>query len=102
MHPESPDLERAKQLIDQLKLSGFRFQRLAPGEDAPLVGHRVSERWLDLIHIEGFSRHCFAWRQQASPLIVPTSGPLRQRVDGTALDVLTEVLSWPAEAESGP
>jgi hypothetical protein len=98
MHPDSPDLERAKQLIDQLKLNGFWFQRLAPGEDAPLVGHRVSQRWLDLIHIEGFSRHCFAWRQQASPLIGPACGPQRRRVDGTALDVLSEVLSWQAEA----
>jgi hypothetical protein len=98
MHPDSPDLERAKQLIDQLKLNGFWFQRLAPGEDAPLVGHRVSQRWLDLIHIEGFRWHCFAWRQQASPLIGPACGPQRRRVDGTALDVLSEVLSWQAEA----
>jgi hypothetical protein len=37
-----------------------QFRRLAPGEDGPLMGNRVSGDWLDPIHIEGFSRDCFA------------------------------------------
>jgi hypothetical protein len=60
MRADSPDLAIAKRLLDCLKLEGFRFQRIAPGEDGPLVGTRVSDDWLDLVHIEGFSSDCFA------------------------------------------
>jgi hypothetical protein len=59
---DSPDLVIAKQLLDYAKQSGFTFQRAAPGEDGPLVGYRACDGWIDLIHIEGFSRDCFAWR----------------------------------------
>jgi hypothetical protein len=68
---DSPEVVIAKRLLDHVKLSGFTFQRTAPGEDGPLVGHRVSDDWVDLIHIEGFSRDCFAWRKRISSLIVP-------------------------------
>jgi hypothetical protein len=40
-------------------------------ESLPLVGHRVRGNWVDIIHIDGFSRDCFAWRQWTSLLIVP-------------------------------
>lgn len=56
MKSHSPDLVVAMRLLDQLKLDGFHFERGAPGEDAPLVGNRVSADRVDLIHIEGFSR----------------------------------------------
>ncbi|MGH3823038.1 MAG: hypothetical protein ACRDRA_09430 [Pseudonocardiaceae bacterium] len=95
---ESPDLVLAKRLLDLAKLSGFEFERAASGEDAPLVGHRVSNRWVDLIHIEGFSRDCFAWRKRISPLIVQGDGLVEHQVNGSAVDVLNEVLTW----ETGP
>ena len=91
---DGPDVINAKRLLDQLKLVGFQFQRIAPGEDGPLVGNRVTGDCVDIIHIEGFSRDCFAWRQRRSSLIVPGSGLVERRADGSALDVLNEVLTW--------
>ncbi|MGH3811475.1 MAG: hypothetical protein ACRDUV_03320 [Pseudonocardiaceae bacterium] len=74
MSVDSPDLVIAKRLLDHLKRRGFQFQRVAPGEDGPLVGHRVSGAWEDTVHIQGFSRDCFAWRKRTSSLIVPGNG----------------------------
>jgi hypothetical protein len=88
----------AKLLLDHLKLGGFQFRRLAPGEDGPLVGTRGSDNWLDVIHIEGFSRGCFAWRRRISSLIVPGDGLVEHRVHGHAVTVLNEVLAWPTES----
>ncbi|MGH3692749.1 MAG: hypothetical protein ACRDRX_01880 [Pseudonocardiaceae bacterium] len=84
----------AKRLLDYAKQGGFVFQRTAPSEDAPLVGYRVSDTYVDLIHIEGFSRDCFAWRKQVSSLIVSEDALVQRRVEGGALDVLNEVLRW--------
>ena len=91
---DSPDLVIAKQLLGHAKLSGFTFQRTAPGVDAPLVGYRVGDDWIDMIHIEGFSRDCFAWRKRISSLIVSEDALMQRRVEGGALDVLNEVLTW--------
>ncbi len=96
---DGPDLVIAKRLLDHLKLNGFQFQRVAPGEDGPLVGSRVSDDWLELIHIEGFSRDCFAWRKRRSSLIVPGEGLVERRTQGHALTVLNDVLSWETEAQ---
>ncbi|HXT42624.1 MAG TPA: hypothetical protein VN748_00690 [Pseudonocardiaceae bacterium] len=96
MRVDSPDLTIAKRLIDHLKALGFQFRRVAPGEDGPLVGYRVSDDWLDLIHIEGFSRNCFAWRKRTSSLIVPGDALVARRANGDALNVLNEVLTWQA------
>jgi hypothetical protein len=60
---DSPDAVITKRLPDYAKQSGYTFQRAAPGEDGPLVGYRINDGWADLIHIEGFSRGCFAWRK---------------------------------------
>lgn len=91
---DSPDVVTAKQLLDRLRVGGFQFQRIGPGEDGPLVGTRVSGDYLVLIHIEGFSRDCCAWRQRSSSLIVPGGALVERQVQGSALDVLHEVLSW--------
>jgi hypothetical protein len=91
---DSPDVVIAKRLLDHAKLRGFEFQRIAPGEDGPLVGNRASDDWVDIIHIEGFSRDCLALRQRTSSLIVPGDALVQRRVDGSALDVLNEVLTW--------
>jgi hypothetical protein len=91
---DSSDVLSAKRLLDDAKRNGFTFQRMAPGADAALVGHRVSDGWADLIHIEGFSRDCFAWRQRASSLIVSQDALIQRQVEGSALDVLSEVLTW--------
>lgn len=94
MGVDSPDVVIAKQLLDQVKLRGFAFQRAAPGEDAPLVGKRVSPGWVDIIHIAGFSSDCLAMRQRTSSLTLPGGELLERRVEGSALDVLNEVLTW--------
>jgi hypothetical protein len=94
MGADSSDVMIVKRLLDQLKLVGFQFQRIAPGEDGPLVGNRVTGDCVDIIHIQGFSRDCFAWRQRRSSLIVPGGGVVERRADGSALDVFNEVLTW--------
>lgn len=94
MRTESPDLMMAKLLLDHLKLRGFQFRRTSPGVDGPLVGNRVTDGWVDAIHIEGFSRDCSAWRKRTSSLIVPGEGLVERRVHGDALTVLNEALAW--------
>ncbi|MGH3912272.1 MAG: hypothetical protein ACRDTC_02495 [Pseudonocardiaceae bacterium] len=94
MQIDSPELVIAMRLLDHLKLRGFEFVRSAPGEDGPLVGHRVADDYVDTMYVEGFSRDCFAWRQRTSSLIVPGDGLVERRVDGSALTVLNEVLTW--------
>lgn len=91
---ESADLVLAKRLLDHAKLCGFEFERAAPGEDGPLVGHRVSNSWVDLVHLEGFSCDCFAWRKRRSPLIVRGDGLVERQVTGSAVNVLNEILTW--------
>ena len=90
-----PDLVIAKRLLDHLKFRGFQFQRITLGEDGPLVGQRMRGAFLDLVHIEGFSDNCFAWRKRISSLIVPGEGPVQRRAQGHVLTVLNEVLTWP-------
>jgi hypothetical protein len=94
MGVDSPDVVIAKRLLEQVKLRGFVFRRVAPGEDGPLVGHRVSGDRVDIIHIAGFSRDCVAVRQRTSSLIIPGNRLVERRVEGSALDVLNEVLTW--------
>lgn len=94
METDSTDALIAKRLLDHLKLRGFQFQRVAPGADGPLVGNRVTGNWMDIIHIEGFSRDCLALRRRTSSLIVPGNALMERRVDGIALNVLNEVLTW--------
>ena len=89
---DSPDVVIAKRLLDYAKQGGFVFQRTATGEDAPLVGHRVSDGCVDLIHIEGFNRDCFAWRKRMSSLIVSEDALVQRRVEGSALDVPKDLL----------
>ncbi|MGH3872101.1 MAG: hypothetical protein ACRDSR_11415 [Pseudonocardiaceae bacterium] len=94
METDSPDVAIAKRLLDQAKLRGFQFRRIAPDQDGPLVGHRISAGWVDLIHIDGFSHDCFAWRQRTSSPILPEGTLAQRRVQGSALDVLGEALTW--------
>jgi hypothetical protein len=100
MTADGRDVAAAKLLLDILKLRGFQFRRVAPGEDGPVVGNRVTDDWVDLIHIEGFSRDCFAWRKRTSSLIVPGDGLVEHRANGDALTVLNEVLSWETGRDS--
>jgi hypothetical protein len=94
MGMDSPDVVIATRLLDYAKRCGFAFRRAAPGEDGPLVGQRVSGNWIDVIHIAGFSGDCLAVRQRTSSLILPGGGLVERRVEGSALDVLNEVLMW--------
>lgn len=97
MEPESPDLVLAKRLLDHAKRCGFEFRRVAPGEDGSLVGNRVTGDWQDEIRLGGYSCDCFARRKRRSSLIVPENVLVERQVDGSALDVLSEVLTWEPE-----
>ena len=48
---------------------------------APLGGYRVGDHWLDLIHLEGFDRDCFAWRKWMSSLIVSENALVQHQMD---------------------
>jgi len=96
---DSPDLAAAKRLLDAAKDAGFAFQRIAPGEDAPLRGVRQSTHWLDEIHLGGLwaPQSCTAIRRRRSSLVVPGGLPVAEQVSGDALIVLhTVVTDWPA------
>jgi hypothetical protein len=98
MGTDSPDLARAKQLLDELKARGFVFARTAPGPDGPLMGRRMGEEWVDFVYFEGFSHDCIAWRQRRSPLIVAGQGLVERRISGGAVAVLAEVRTWVNES----
>ena len=95
MAADNPDLAASKRLLDVLKTRGFTFERVAPGPDGPLEGVRETTQWRDTIHLGGFSRDCYAWRERRSSLILPGTARAEIRIHGGALDVLTDVLSWP-------
>jgi hypothetical protein len=93
---DTPEVAAAKRLLDEAKDSGFAFERVAPGQDGPLLGVRESIEWRDTIYLGGFGHSCSATRARKSSLIVPGDLPVAQRVDGDALSVLHTVLSdWP-------
>lgn len=94
METDSQDVMVAKLLLDHLKLRGFQFQRVAPGEDGPLVGSWSAGHWIDTIYIGGFSHDCSAWRKRRSSLIVAENGLVERSVGGSAITVLKEVLTW--------
>ncbi|MBV8995595.1 MAG: hypothetical protein JO287_18285 [Pseudonocardiales bacterium] len=98
MSTDGPDLAAAKRLLDLAKDRGFNFQRVAPGEDGPLLGHRQTANWQDEIYLAGFwqPNSCTAIRRRRSSLIVPGGLPVAARVTGDALAVLhTVVADWP-------
>lgn len=95
---DSPDLARAKQLLDELRSRGFEFARTAPGPDGPLLGQRTSESFVDVVYLEGFSADCLAWRQRRSPLIVTGKELVEHQVSGSAVTVLIETLNWGNES----
>lgn len=93
---DDPELAAAKRLLDLAKDQGFVFQRIAPGEDGPLLGVRESPDYHDKIYLGGFSLGCTATRARKSSLIVPGGLPVTNRVEGEALIVLHTVVSgWP-------
>lgn len=85
----NPDRDRAIRLLHHVELRGFTFHSDATDAGGPLVGTRISDDWADTIHLEGFIRDCVAWRHRADG-----TGPALQRVEGSALTVLTEALTW--------
>jgi hypothetical protein len=93
---DSPELAAAKQLLDLARDQGFVFQRIAPGEDGPLLGIRDTLEYRDQIYISDFYSGCSATRARKSSLIVPGGLPVTARVEGEALIVLHTVVSdWP-------
>lgn len=58
------------------------------------MGYRLSDDLVDVIHLDGFSRDCPAWRQRTSALLVSPDALVQRVVQGGALEVLSEVLNW--------
>ncbi|MDQ3827064.1 MAG: hypothetical protein M3325_15570 [Actinomycetota bacterium] len=91
---DSPEVAAAKRLLDTAKTDGFRFQRIAPGPDGPLLGVRDTIEHRDEIYLGGFwsrdSCHATRWRHRS--LVVPGGLPVAARVRGDALTVLHTVL----------
>ncbi len=48
---DTPDVAAAKRLLDAAKDAGFTFQRIAPGEDGPLIGRRDTTEYRDQIYL---------------------------------------------------
>jgi hypothetical protein len=95
---DCPELVAAMRLLDAAKDAGFAFQRIAPGQDGPLRGMRVTVAWQDEIYLGGFANACHATRRRRWSLIVPAGLPVAQRVVGDALTVLHTVVSdWVIE-----
>ena len=91
----SPELAAAMRLLDAAKAAGFRFQRVAPGPDGPLLGVREGVDYRDEIYLGGFGERCHASRARRSSLIVPGDLPVTERVEGDALTVLhTAASDW--------
>lgn len=90
---DGPELAAAKRLLDLARDQGFVFQRVAPGEDGPLLGVRESPEYRDQIYISDFYSGCTATRARKSSLIVPGGLPVTDRVEGEALIVLHTVVS---------
>ncbi len=93
--PDSPDVAAAKRLLDLAKEQGFAFQRIAPGEDGPLLGVRETVQWRDEILLSGFWNEdsCYAARRRRSSLVVPGGLPLAAQISGDVLTVLHAVVS---------
>jgi hypothetical protein len=82
-------------LLDAAKAAGFTFQRVASGEDGPLLGVREGIEYRDEIYLGGFGERCHASRARRSSLIIPGGLPGTERVEGDALTVLhTAVSNW--------
>ena len=94
MAAESADIVIAKRLLDQAKLQGFQFQRVAEGPDGPLLGIRHTGDCTDTLYLGGFSRDCHALRERTTSLRVPDGALVERRVTGDALHVLNAVLIW--------
>lgn len=96
---DNPDVAAAKRLLDAAKDAGFAFQRVAPGEDGPLLGVREGAQYRDEIYLAGLwePESCSAIRRRRYSLIVPGGLPVAERVSGDALTVLHIVVTdWPA------
>lgn len=92
-----PDLAAAMRLLDAAKAAGFTFQRVAPGEDGPLLGVREGFNYRDEIFLGGFGERCHATRRRKSSLVVPGGLPVTEQVAGDVLTVLHTVVSdWGA------
>jgi hypothetical protein len=95
MPDNTSDLVISMRLLDAAKRNGFAFRRIGLGPDGPLEGVRESAEWRDVIHLGGFSSGCYAWRERQSSLLVPGGALVQTRIQGSALRVLNEVLTWP-------
>jgi len=89
----SPELAAAMRLLDTAKAAGFRFTRIAPGEDGPLWGMRETPEFSDRIYLGGFGADCHAVRSRRSSLVIPGGLPVADSVSGDALSVL-HVAVW--------
>src|SRR5262249_19177687 len=92
---KGPTLRAAVRPLGPAKTQGFSFERIAPGDDGPILGRRESLEYKDEIYIGGFSDSCHATRARKSSLIIPRELAITARVNGDALTVLhTVVTEW--------
>jgi len=70
MSTDNADLTAAKRLLDAAKRKGFAFQRVAPGEDGPLLGRRETSEHRDQVYLAGFGDSNHATRARKSSLVV--------------------------------
>lgn len=92
-----PDSVAAQRLapFDAAKAHGFRVRTYRAWPRRADRGYPGNAEWRDVIHIGGFSSGCYAWRERRTSLIVPGGSLATIRTEGSALDVLNEVLGWP-------
>lgn len=90
----APDLAAAMFLVDQLKAAGWRLERIAPGEDAPLVGKREGVDYVGWLWLDGFYRRCTARRFKRYSLVVPGGMPCTDHFSGDAITVLLKAAEW--------
>ncbi|MGH3673339.1 MAG: hypothetical protein ACRDSH_22390 [Pseudonocardiaceae bacterium] len=95
MGADSPELAVAKRLLDLARDQGLVFQRVAPGEDGPLLGIRNTPNYHDKLYISDFYSGCSATQARRYSLIVPGGLLVTARVTGDVLTVLrTVVADW--------
>lgn len=71
---DGPDVAAAKRLLDRAKEGGFTFQRVAPGEDGPVLGVRETVGWRDEILLGGVLASRLLSGHPTPPLVADRAG----------------------------
>jgi hypothetical protein len=88
------DLAGVMELMEEARQHGFRFERIATGPDASVLGRRASVNYVDEVYLAGFGRDCTGIRRKRYNMIVPGGLLVTERVSGDARNVLLRVAEW--------